>query len=234
MFFRGRALAISWSLEPAKSRSREHAIFWSLEHAKSWSREQAVIWNLEPAKPRSREHATVWNLEPAKSRTSGDGKFGNLSEVWFGSHGARRSREQGNSRTIKKQSQSCRLKKSGFRLWTSGRLVNIWDGNDIHVCVHTGNILWARGYFQNVKVPSSPYKRGREGTYKWIHNFGSLSILWEILSLLSRHRCAWTSLLCSLSCVRRSYPDFRIPPTLAPESASRPLSLFWWIEWQND
>jgi hypothetical protein len=63
--FRGRALAISWSLEPAKSRSRE----------------QAVIWNLEPAKPQSREHATVWNLEPAKSRTSGDGKFGNLSEV---------------------------------------------------------------------------------------------------------------------------------------------------------
>jgi hypothetical protein len=26
-----------------------------------------------------------------------------------------------------------------------------------------------------VKVPSSPYKRGREGTCKWIQNFGNLS-----------------------------------------------------------
>jgi hypothetical protein len=94
MFFRGKAFAMIWNLEPAKSRSRE----------------LAAIWNLEPAEPRSREHVTVWNLEPAKSRTSGDGKFGNLSEVWFGSH------EQGNSRTSKKQSQSCRLKKSGFRV----------------------------------------------------------------------------------------------------------------------
>jgi hypothetical protein len=209
MFFRGKAFAIFWNLEPAKSwsreltmiwnlepakpRSREHAIIWNLEHVKPRSREHAMIWNLEPVKPRSREHATVWYLEPAKSRTSGDGKFGNLSEVWFGSH------EQENSQTSMKQSQSCRLKKSMFRVWTSGRLVNVWDEKDICVCVHIRNILWARGCFRNVKVPSSPYKRGREGMCNGIHNFGSLSSLWEILSLLSRHHCTWTSLLFSLS-----------------------------------
>jgi hypothetical protein len=88
----------------------------------------------------------------------------------------------------------------GFLWKTGGMLVNIWDGNDIHVCVHTRNILWARGYFRNVKVPSSPYKRGREGTCKWIHLLGSLSTPWEILSLLSRHHCVWTSLLFSLLC----------------------------------
>jgi hypothetical protein len=68
-----------------------------------------------------------------------------------------------NSRTGKKQSQSCRPKKSGFEVWTSGRLVNIWDEKDILVCVHIRNILRARGCFRNVKVPSSPYKRGAWG-----------------------------------------------------------------------
>jgi hypothetical protein len=66
----------------------------------------------------------------------------------------------------KKQSQSCRPKKSGFRVWTSGRFINMWDEKDILVCVHIRNILWARGRFRNVKVPSSPYKRGCEGTCK--------------------------------------------------------------------
>jgi hypothetical protein len=103
-----------------------------------------------------------------------------------------RKSRTGNSRTSEKQSQSCRPKKSGFGVWTSGKLVNIWDEKDILVCVHIRSILRARGCFQNVKVPSSPYKRGREGTCKWIHNFRNLSILAEILSLLSRHCCAWT------------------------------------------
>jgi hypothetical protein len=152
VFFRGKAFAIYRNLESLKPRNREHAIFR----------------NLEPVKPRSREHAEVWNLELAKSWTSGDGKFKNVLEVWFGSH------EQGNSRTSEKQSQSCRLKKSGFRVWTSGRLVNVWDVKDVYVCVHIRNILRAQGCFRNVKVPSSPYKRGCEGTCKRIHYFGNL------------------------------------------------------------
>jgi hypothetical protein len=39
-----------------------------------------------------------------------DGQFGNLSEDKFG------NLERGNSRTSEKQSQSCRPKKSGFRV----------------------------------------------------------------------------------------------------------------------
>jgi hypothetical protein len=35
---------------------------------------------------------------------------------------------------------------------------NVWDVKDIHVHVHTRNIPKFRGYFRNVKVPSSPYK----------------------------------------------------------------------------
>jgi hypothetical protein len=85
-------------------------MIWNLEPAKSRSRELAMIWNLELAEPQSREHATVWNLEPAKSRISKDGRFGNPSGVWFEGH------EQGDSQTSEKQSQSCRLKKSRFRV----------------------------------------------------------------------------------------------------------------------
>jgi hypothetical protein len=41
-----------------------------------------------------------------------------------------------------------------------------------------GIFLGSEGYFRNVKVPSSPYKRGREGTFKSIHNFLGLRSLW--------------------------------------------------------
>jgi hypothetical protein len=105
-------------------------------------------------------------------------KFGNLLKVKFGSHGARRFPEGGDSRTSKKQSQRRHLKKCGFSVWTSGRLVNVWDEKDIHVCVHIRNILRAQGCFQNVKVPLSPYKRGREATCKRAQNFWGLSSLW--------------------------------------------------------
>jgi hypothetical protein len=137
----------------------------------------------------------VWNLGPAKSRTSGDGKFGNLSEVWFGSH------EQGNSRTSEKQSQRYRLRKSGLRVWTSGRLVNVWDEKDIHVCVHIRNIRWARGCFRNVKVPSSPYKRGREGARARVNGFTTLEaqafcgrflVSPRVVTVFERGHCAFS------------------------------------------
>jgi hypothetical protein len=48
---------------------------------------------------------------------------------------------------------------------------------DILVCVHIRNILRARGCYRNVKVPSSPYKRGREGTCKRIQTFWDLCYL---------------------------------------------------------
>jgi hypothetical protein len=99
----------------------------------------------------------------------------------------------------KKQSQSCRPKKSGFWVWTGGRLVNMLDEKDILVCVHISNILRARGCFRNVKVPSSPYKRGREGTCKQIQIFGNLCNLpGESLSLSALTLCL--NVLRTLSC----------------------------------
>jgi hypothetical protein len=59
------------------------------------------------------------------------------------------------------------------------------DEKDILVCVHIRNILGARGRFRNVKVPSSPYKRGREGTCKWIQTFGTCAIARGTHCLLS-------------------------------------------------
>jgi hypothetical protein len=77
---------------------------------------------------------------------------------------------------VKKQSQSCRPKKSGFWVWTGGRLVNMLSEKDILICVHTRNILWARGRFRNAKVPSSPYKRGRRARVNGFSFLGTCAI----------------------------------------------------------
>jgi hypothetical protein len=130
------------------------------------------------------------------ARTSEDCRFGNLSGTQFGNHARRLAwtfeeakadsgicqgpasgvtREDIHEPTAK-QSQSCCPKKSGFWVWTSGRFVNVLDEKDTLVCVHTRNIPWAWGCFWYVKVPSSPYKRGREGTCKRIQIFGTCAI----------------------------------------------------------
>jgi hypothetical protein len=102
------------------------------------------------------------------NRRRSKGWFWNLLGTQFGSHAWRYSR------TVEKQSQSCCPKKSGFWVWTSGRLVNVLDKKDILVCVHTRNILWAWGCFRNVKVPSSPYKRGARARVNGFRFFGDL------------------------------------------------------------
>jgi hypothetical protein len=91
-------------------------------------------------------------------------------------------------------------------VWTSGRLVNVRnqprksrDVKDIHVHVHIRNILYIRGYFRDVKVHSSSYKRGREGTCKGIHNFWGVSSLLEILCLFFRELCSRVERSCILS-----------------------------------
>jgi hypothetical protein len=138
------------------------------------------------------------------NRWGSEGRFGNLSETQFGSHARRHARTDEEAKAdsgicrgpssgvtredihelTEKQSQSCCPKKSGFWVWTSGRFVNMLDEKDILVCVHTRNILWAWGCFGYVKVPSPPYKRGREGTCKRIQIFGNLCNLQrESLSL---------------------------------------------------
>jgi hypothetical protein len=188
-----------WNLELAKPRSRECAKIWNLEPAKPRSCESAKIWNLEPAKPRNRESAKIWNLEPLKHWSHELEKIWNRnlwnSEIYWGSNSEvmvrRLWREKAsmNKRFANQQEVKSKTlpQKSGFGVWTSGWLVNVWDVKYIHVCVHIRNIPWIRGYFRNVKVPSSSHKRGHEGTYKRTHKFWGLSSLWETLCLFLRH-----------------------------------------------
>jgi hypothetical protein len=178
MFFRSRKLTIFGSLGPAKPRIREWVKFG----------------NLDSAKKLGHEHAKAQNLKLAMARTSEDGRFGNMSRTKFGGHARRHVRTDEEAKAdsgicwrlssgvtredihelVEKQSQSCCPKKSGFRVWTSGRIVNMLGGKDILVCVHIRNILWAWWCFRYVKDPSSPYKRGREGTCKRMETFWNL------------------------------------------------------------
>jgi hypothetical protein len=192
MFFRGRKFTIFGSLEPVKPRIRECAKFGNLDSVKKWGH----------------EYAEARSLELSMARTSEDGRFGNLLRAKFGSHAREHARTSGEAKTNsgncwrpssgvsredihepgEKQSQSCCPKKSGFRVWTSGRFVNMLDEKDILVCVHTRNILWAWGCFRYVKVPSSPNKRGREGTCKRDSDFLELVLPAEGITVsLSSH-----------------------------------------------
>jgi hypothetical protein len=58
-----------------------------------------------------------WRLEPAK--------FGNLLKSWFGNYSEQCSSRIRDSEIMKKPSQIRHLKRSGFRVWTSGSLANI-------------------------------------------------------------------------------------------------------------
>jgi hypothetical protein len=146
MFFRSREFAIVGILEPLKPRIRECAKFVNLDSVKNWSH----------------EHAEARNLELSMTRTSENGRFENLSRAEFGSQTRGHARTTGEAKTNsgngwrpclgasredihepgEKQSQSCCPKKSGFRVWTSGRFVNMLDEKGNPVCVHTRNILW--------------------------------------------------------------------------------------------
>jgi hypothetical protein len=159
-----------WNLEPAKPRSRESAKIWNLEHAKPWSRESAKTWNLEPAKHWCHEPEKIWNRNLRNSEIY----WGSNSEVMV--RRLWREKASMNKRFANQQEAKSKTlpQKFGFGVWTSGRLVNVWDVKDTHVCIHIRNILWIRGHFLNVKVPSSSYKRGRECTCKGTHNFWGL------------------------------------------------------------
>jgi hypothetical protein len=203
MFFRSSVFTIFGSLELVKPRIRECAKFENLDSVKKWGH----------------EHAETRDLELSMARTSENGRFGNLSRTKFGSQARGHARTSGGAKANsgncwrpssgvsredihepgEKQSQSCCPKKSGFWVWTSGRFVNMLDEKDIPVCVHTRNILWGWGCYRYVKVPSSPYKRGRKGTCKRIQTFWNLSYLQRE----SQSLCAFTlylNVLRTLSC----------------------------------
>jgi hypothetical protein len=123
---------------PPKFRSYAWRIRESEE--KIWSRESAKIWNHEPAKIWNHEPAKTWNLEPAKLWNQELAKLcvqtPEILELWVKDSGI-----------WGKPSQRRKFKQSGFSVWTSGRLVNVWyqpcksrDVKDLHVHVHTRNI----------------------------------------------------------------------------------------------
>jgi hypothetical protein len=98
-------------------------------------------------------------------------------------------------------------------VWTSGRFENMLDEKDSLVCVHSRNIPWAWGCFWYVKVPSPPYKRGREGTCKRIQTFGNLCNLQrESQSLCALTLCLNVLRTLSLSHVRGIIRIFRVTP----------------------
>jgi hypothetical protein len=91
-------------------------------------------WTCEASESRTRDFQESWACEVSESRTC-DPRESQTGEVTnFGGRKIRESARSlfrksrtGNSRTSGKQSQSCHPKKSGFGVWTSGRLVNMWD-----------------------------------------------------------------------------------------------------------
>jgi hypothetical protein len=100
-----------------------------------WSSKVADLRRSEVLDPRSsRSH------EPARSRNRKSTKFRSLPKFEFGGRSVWRLPEWGDSWISKRPSQRLHLKKSGFGVWTSGKLVNVWDVKDIHVHVHTRNI----------------------------------------------------------------------------------------------
>jgi hypothetical protein len=100
---------------------------WNLKSAKPWSRKPVKIRNLEFAKPWSREPVKTRSHEPTKLRNRESMKFGNLLKFKFGGYGAWRFPWIRDSWISKKKKSKTSPLKSGFDVWTSGRLVNVWS-----------------------------------------------------------------------------------------------------------
>jgi hypothetical protein len=134
------------------SRFSEAGNLWSLEFANVCSSGILIRWSNGVTDMRRLGTSSWWRRELRRTADSGICRGPSSGVAHEDIH------EPG-----EKQSQSCCPKKSGFRVWTSGRFVNILGEKDILVCIHTRNILWGWGCFRYVKVPSSPYKRGAWG-----------------------------------------------------------------------
>jgi hypothetical protein len=95
-------------------------------------------------------------------------------------------------------------------------------GKDILVCVHIRNILRARGCYRNVKVPSSPYKRGRECTCKRIQTFLELVLFAERITVSLRPNLVLEHVENFIR-VRVVIRIFRVLPNTAPKAFSRAM-----------
>jgi hypothetical protein len=215
MFFRSRKFANSGSLGPAKSQIRGCAEFG----------------NFDSVKRRSHEHAEARNLNCWWSEFQ---RFSDSGIWWRPCSGLRRydTHEPAGKRKPLRESAEDLIQEFWAKTFTNhGRskvkvvvpkspgleceqVADLWickGGKDILMCVHIRNILRARGWYRNVKVPSSPYKRGRKGTCKRIQTFWDLCYLQGELQSL----CALTVLsnvLETVTCVRVVFRIFRVPP----------------------
>jgi hypothetical protein len=211
----------SWTCGAPKLRICEDLESWTCEALKLRICEDLESWNCEA---RSREFAKISNLEPAKHWSHEPRKIWNRnlwnSEIYWGSNSevmVRRlwhEKASMNKRFANQQEAMSKTlpQKFGFGMWTSGRLVNVRDVKDIHVCVHIRNIPWIWGYVRNVKVPSSPYKRGARAHVKELTTFEA----WAVFRRLFVSSCVISVLErvhIPFSCVEESHPEFRIPPT---------------------
>jgi hypothetical protein len=129
------------------------------------------------------------------------------------------------SKIKKKPSQRRYHKKSGINVWTSGRLVNVWnqprksrDAKDVYVHVHTRNIPWIWVYFRDVKSPFvSLLKGGVRACVKGFTTFEASTGFWRLFVSLSRF--LW--LVFFYSCVRGSSIFFRTPQQWRPPCFNR-------------
>jgi hypothetical protein len=164
---------------------------------------------------RSFEVANSWRPEAMNLRNHEIGNLSNSGVCWRSSSEVTTRGDFLNGEIhepVRSKVKDVVSKKSGFNVWTSGKLVIVWDVKDIRVHIHTRNILWVRGCFRNVKVPSSPYKRAARARVKGFTTFK----VWAVFGRLFVSSCVITVLGCvhySFPRVRGPFPYFRIPPT---------------------
>jgi hypothetical protein len=128
---------------------------WNLRRSGIWNMRRPGIWNL-------RKSGTCEGLEPIICGALETGTCDVLESRIHVDQELQRvvifvNKRFKNQREAKSKTLSQR---SGSRMWTSGKLVNVWnqprkslDVKDIHVHVHTRNIPWIRGYSRDVKIP---------------------------------------------------------------------------------
>jgi hypothetical protein len=221
--FRSSEFTIFGSLEPEKPRIRECAKFGNPDSVKNGvtNMRKTGISNCRWLELRRTPDSGICHGLSSGVRRVDMREPANSGNCWRPSSGV--SCEDIHE-TGEKQSQSCCPKKSGFRVWTSDRFVNMLDEKDIPVCVHTRNILWGWGCYRYVKVPSSPYKRGHKGTCKRIQTFWNLCYLQresQSLCALTLYLNVWKT----LSRVRVVIRIFRVTPNNQP--AGNPIYLQW-------
>jgi hypothetical protein len=127
----------SWTCESLKSRTCKTLESWTCEALKSWTCETLESRTWEVLKSKVREDTESWTCETPESRIYEvrESTEVQIRESW-------RVKISMSERLVNQQEANSKMlpRKFGFDVWTSGRLINVWDVKDVHVCVHIGNI----------------------------------------------------------------------------------------------